>query len=299
MLPNLNTLRVFESVARYQNFSLAAEELHLTQSAVAQRIRQLESDLDIVLFIRQARGLELTEAGLKYQHSIKTALAIINEATRAITQTPQHLVVSVPPSLGAKWLLPRMNEINDTFPHIELRIIASEKKTHFGTDGADFVIRFSQPPFDSTLHSECLSKINLCALASPTYINKNKKIERLADFAEHRLIEDAHENWGKLSKHIALPNASKVLRFEQTSLAIDAALAGQGICISPHMLVEQHLTNGELVLLRRIELSKEQGYFLLYPKNRNFVNDKHLVLKWLKVEMKKMEEKWIDWTRDS
>lgn len=288
MLPNLNTLRIFESVARHQNFRLASEELYLTQSAVAQRIRQLESDLDTKLFTRQARGLELTELGLNYQHSIRAALTIIDEATRAIAITPQQLVVSVPPSLGARWLLPRMNEINDAFPDIELRIIASEKKIHFGTDGADFVFRFSSPPFDSSLRAECLSKINLCAVTSPSYIDNNKKIQRLSDFAKYRLIEDAHENWSKLTKQTGLQNTRKVLRFEQTSLAIDAALAGQGICISPYILVEKHLANGELILLRKIKLSEDEGYFLLYPKNRDFNQNKRLVIEWLKLEMKKM-----------
>ena len=290
MLPNLNALRIFESVARHQNFRLAAEELALTQSAVAQRIRQLEADLDTKLFTRQARGLELTEAGLNYQHSIRAALTIIDEATRAMTITPQQLVVSVPPSLGARWLLPRMNEINDRFPDIKLRIIASEKKIHFGTDGADFVIRFSRPPFESNLHAERLSRINLCAVTSPSYIDKNKKIQRLSDFANHRLIEDAHENWSKLTKQADLPNARKVLRFEQTSLAIDAALAGQGICISPHILVENQLANGELILLRKMELSEDDGYFLLYPNNRDFTHNKRQVIEWLKLEMQKGDD---------
>ena len=90
-LPSLNALRMFEVVARHLNFRLAAEELGLTQAAVAQQIRGLEASLEIRLFERLPRGLGLTDAGRAYSASIRSALAMIDEATRLLRlRTPRH-----------------------------------------------------------------------------------------------------------------------------------------------------------------------------------------------------------------
>ncbi|WP_420390761.1 LysR substrate-binding domain-containing protein [Marinobacter sp.] len=285
MLPGLNALRVFESVARHQNFRLAAEELHLTQSAVAQRVRRLESDLGTILFTRQPRGLLLTAQGQTYHQSVQAGLAVIDEATRALTAKTQHLVMSVPPSFGSKWLLPRMDEIREAFPDIELRITVSEALAGFGADGVDFVIRFSSPPFDKGLHVECMAAAELCAVASPSYAAANPVVRGLSDLSRHRLIDDAHRNWEKLIRHANLGVADKVLRFEQTSLAIDAALAGQGLCIAPRILVEAHIANDELRVLHEIEKPDDEGYFLLYPEGRDFDPGKWAIIDWLKGKM--------------
>lgn len=288
MLPNLNALRIFESVARHQNFRLAAEELHLTQSAVAQRVRRLESDLGVILFSRQPRGLQLTAQGQTYHQSVRTALGIIDESTRTLMARTQHLVISVPPSFGSKWLLPRMDAIREACPEIELRITASETRASFGPDGADFVVRFSSPPFEKGLHAECLAAVELCAVASPSYAMANSVVQTLTDLPSHRLIDDAHRNWEKLIRHANLDDADKVLRFEQTSLAIDAALAGQGVCIAPRILVEAHLARNELQLLHEIEFPDDEGYYLLYPEGRDFGPRKRAMIEWLRRQMARL-----------
>ena len=107
-LPSLNALRVFEVVARHLNFRLAAEELGVTQAAVAQQVRGLEASLDLRLFDRMPRGLALTDAGLGYSGSIRSALAMIDEATRLLRPQSAHLTVSVTPTFASKWLIPRL-----------------------------------------------------------------------------------------------------------------------------------------------------------------------------------------------
>lgn len=99
-LPSLNALRVFEVVARHLNFRLAAEELGVTQAAVAQQVRGLEASLGLRLFERLPRGLALTDAGLGYSASIRNALAMIDEATRLLRPQAAHLTVSVTPTFS-------------------------------------------------------------------------------------------------------------------------------------------------------------------------------------------------------
>ncbi|WP_156356139.1 LysR family transcriptional regulator, partial [Pseudomonas sp. GTC 16482] len=115
-LPSLNALRVFEVVARHLNFRLAAEELGVTQAAVAQQIRGLEASLNLRLFERLPRGLALTDAGLGYSGSIRNALAMIDEATRLLRPQASHLTVSVTPTFASKWLIPRLGSFAHSHP---------------------------------------------------------------------------------------------------------------------------------------------------------------------------------------
>ena len=100
-LPSLNALRMFEVVARHLNFRLAAEELGVTQAAVAQQIRGLEASLNCRLFERLPRGLALTDAGQAYSRSVRSAFVMIEEATRLLKPDPSHLTVSVTPTFAS------------------------------------------------------------------------------------------------------------------------------------------------------------------------------------------------------
>ena len=116
----------------------------------------------------------------------------------------------------------------------------------------------------------------------------NSVVQTLTDLPSHRLIDDAHRNWEKLIRHANLDDADKVLRFEQTSLAIDAALAGQGVCIAPRILVEAHLARNELQLLHEIEFPDDEGYYLLYPEGRDFGPRKRAMIEWLRRQMARL-----------
>ena len=100
--PSLNALRMFDAAARHLNFTLAAEELHLTQGAVAQQVRRLESELGFKLFERRARGLAFTEVGRRYHAPVRRALAIIDDATRKLRPESTRVTLSVTPSFASK-----------------------------------------------------------------------------------------------------------------------------------------------------------------------------------------------------
>src|SRR6476660_2452633 len=107
-LPPLNALRAFEVAARHLNFRLAAEELGVTQGAVAQQVRGLETVLGLKLFERHARSLALTEAGRSYVGNICRAFELISDATDALKPEPRHVTISVTPSFASHWLIPRL-----------------------------------------------------------------------------------------------------------------------------------------------------------------------------------------------
>jgi len=163
-LPSLNALRVFEVVARHLNFRRAAEELGVTQGAVAQQIRGLEADLEIRLFERLARSLALTDAGRGYQASIRRAFELIAEATRALRPEPLHLTISVTPTFASKWLIPRLHDFTGAYPQIDLRVLATERLSSFHNDAVDLAVRYGQPPFGPGLETRLLFEQRIVAV---------------------------------------------------------------------------------------------------------------------------------------
>ncbi|MEM1045662.1 MAG: LysR substrate-binding domain-containing protein [Pseudomonadota bacterium] len=265
-LPNLNALRMFDAAARHLNFRRAADELNLTQGAVAQQVRQLEADLAVRLFRRHARGLTLTPPGEDFAGEVGRALALIESATLKIQARKSDLVVSVTPSFAAKWLVPRLHRFAERFPEINLQTIASERRADFRRDGVDVAIRQGRPPFDSDLEVRLLTRLNLCAVCSQDYPDARMPVRRFCDFADQMLIEDSHAHWRSLFAAAGPVPAYRSMRFNQIALAIDAAANGQGVALAPHILVDADLAAGRLRTLWRDDRPDQDGYYILYPK---------------------------------
>lgn len=287
-LPSLNALRIFEVVARHLNFRLAAEELGVTQAAVAQQIRGLEASLDIRLFERLPRGLGLTDAGLAYSGSIRSALAMIDEATRLLRPEPSHLTVSVTPTFASKWLIPKLGTFAENHPDIDLRVLATDRLSHFHTDGVDIAVRYGQPAFGAGLNTELLMEQRIVAVASPRLFEGKglpASFEKLQDFL---MLHDAHNFWpefmaGLFPNH-AQPTA-KNMRFNQTSLAIEAAISGQGIALASHAFVKDDIAAGRLVKVFDQQLLLDKAFYLVWPRKARQSPALLVVKDWLKQQV--------------
>lgn len=248
--PPLNALRAFEASARHLNFRLAAEELGVTQGAVAQHVRGLEADLGIKLFERLARSLALTATGRGYAAQLRRAFELITEATATLRPEPQRLTISVTPTFASKWLIPRLPSFTEANPDIELRILATEGLSNFQNDGVDIAVRQGQPPFGSGLVAELLFEQEVIAVCSPSLAEGTSRQLRPADLDRLTLLSDAHDLWPEFIERALgrdRPHASKQVRFNQTLLAIDAAAAGQGIAVASRFLVEDDIRARRLV----------------------------------------------------
>ncbi|WP_136475784.1 LysR substrate-binding domain-containing protein [Pseudomonas sp. DG56-2] len=287
-LPSLNALRVFEVVARHLNFRLAAEELGVTQAAVAQQVRGLEASLDLRLFDRMPRGLALTDAGLGYSGSIRSALAMIDEATRLLRPQSAHLTVSVTPTFASKWLIPRLGSFALSYPDIDLRVLATDRLSHFSTDGVDIAVRYGKSEFGAGLNSELLMEQRIVAVASPTLFDgivATVSFEQLQDFI---MLHDAHNFWpqflAELFPQHAQPTA-KNLRFNQTSLAIEAAISGQGIALASMAFVHDDIVAGRLVQVFAQQLTVEKSFYLVWPRKMKQPESLSIVKDWLKAQV--------------
>ncbi|MGF7006762.1 DNA-binding transcriptional LysR family regulator [Aminobacter sp. BE322] len=141
----LTALRSFEAAGRHLSFSRAAEELFVTQAAVSRQIRELEAFLNQPLFIRHHRRVELTDAGHKLLRQLVKSFDDIDQRLGELITRPEQAVVTVSaePSLGASWLVPRLNRFRDLRPGIDVSLDVDPRLVEFRSGQAELALRFS------------------------------------------------------------------------------------------------------------------------------------------------------------
>lgn len=267
--PPLNSLKAFEASGRHLNFRLAAEELGVTQGAVAQQVRALENLLNIRLFDRHARGLALTDEGRRYLSPVRRAFDMIAEATENLLPGEAVVTISATPSFATRWLVPRLGEFSRQFPDIRIRLDASNALANFQTDGVDIAIRQGQPPFGPGLVATLLFDADLIVVCHPDLAIGPNAIAAPADLKHHVLLEDTHGKWPLFLEATLgdLPVSDmKTMNFSQTSLAIDAAIAGQGVALTNRVLVEEDLSKVRLCQPFEYSLPTDEGYYVVAPR---------------------------------
>jgi LysR family glycine cleavage system transcriptional activator len=272
-LPPLNALRAFEAASRHLNFRLAAEELGVTQGAVAQQVRGLEAVLGLKLFDRRARTIALTEPGRSYVSNISRAFELISDATDALKPESRHLTISVTPTFASRWLIPRLPEFTETHPDIDLRILATDRLSNFQTDAVDLAVRYGRPPFGPGLVADLLFEQVLVAVASPLLIEKLGPPDELANLGNYVLLHDAHDFWPQFldaAFRAGSVASGKNIRFSQTSLAIEAAVAGQGLALANLFFVKDDLESRRLVQPFKIEMRIGADFYLVSPRKSRY-----------------------------
>jgi LysR family transcriptional regulator, glycine cleavage system transcriptional activator len=283
-LPSLNGLRAFEAVTRHLNFRLAAQELGVTQGAVAQQIRALEAELGMKLFERRPRTLVPTEAGHSYAPNIRRAFEMMQEATEALRPQGKQITISVTPTFASKWLIPRLPDLTDAHPDIDLRIVATDRIADFQTDGVDLAVRLGRPPFGADLNADLLFRQVVVAVGSPLLIEKLGRPEESDNLSRYPLLHDAHNLWPRFLESIGSAGASlekKNIRFNQTALAIDAAIAGQGLALASSLFVQDNLTSGRLIRLFGEGLRLGLDFYVVAPCRPRHAQSVKKVTEWL------------------
>ncbi|MBR7887330.1 LysR family transcriptional regulator [Marinomonas sp. A79] len=263
-LPALNALRAFEVSGRRLSFRSAAEELGVTQGAVAQQVRALEDTLGFLLFERLARGLALTPKGKTYLQDMTKAFDIMAEATDAVMARSDIVTISVTPTFAAKLLIPRLGDLQAQFPQIELRTVATEAVSQFDADQIDIAVRLTKSSFPSNLQAAKLFPQELVAVASPLILKEVALPLTLDELRHKPLLHDAHNHWPMVLQSKEAPVGA---RFNQTALAIDAAVAGQGVVLACRAFVAKDIELGRLVDVLGRSYVIEPDYFLVRKRS--------------------------------
>jgi len=283
-LPSLNALRAFDSAARSLSFTLAAQELGVTLSAVAQQIRALESELGMKLFIRHGRALELTDVGRAYASSVERAFSLLVTATRALRPEPLRLAISVTPTFAGKWLIPRLNDFNRRHPNIDLHIVATERLSTFKSDNVDLAVRYGRPPFGPGLNVEMLFEEVLIAVASEKLADLQSLAKGSKTLEHYPLLHDSHNLWPLFfDERLNLRPVAmgRKTHFNQTSLAIDAAVAGQGIALAHLPFIAHDLADGRLLQVDPREWRTGSGFYVVWPRRVRHTESVAVVRDWL------------------
>ncbi|MBY0363206.1 MAG: LysR family transcriptional regulator [Phreatobacter sp.] len=259
-LPPLNALRAFEVAGRRLNFRAASEELGVTQGAVAQQVRLLEDHVGTALFQRLPRGVALTPQGAAFLADVTRAFDTLGDATTQLLARPDAVTISVTPTFATKLLIPQLPVLNSALPGVELRTIATEAVSDFDRDQVDIAVRLTRPPFPGSVEAHLLFRQELVAVASPHLIGNAVLPLSTEQLGDRPLLHDAHNHWPKFFGTTGkLPGAV----FNQTTHALDAAMAGQGVAIACRAFVQSDLDAGRLVQVCPAGFEARADYYLV------------------------------------
>lgn len=272
LLPPIANLLAFEAVARCHSVSRAAEELHLTQSAVSRQIHQLETQLGVPLFHRVRQRVLLSDAGRAYVADVRQLLNQLSDATQRTMVQPDHgsLNLAVLPTLGTRWLIPRLGDFMARQPHVTLHVTARTQPFEFAQEPFDAALHFGAP-FWADAVCEYLMGEEVIAVCSPAYQARHG-IRAVADLSGAVLLHLASrpQRWTAwLGQHGAsTANALRGPRFEQAAMVAQAATSGLGAALLPRLLIEREMDSGELIQLFPHGLASTDAYYFVYPQHQ-------------------------------
>ena len=232
-LPPLETLRVFEVACRHGSYSEAARELHVTHSAVSQRIRQLEEELSVTLFERQGNRMVPTSSGLRLQAGVKGAFSELSAALGSIEtgRTNAELTVSLLPVMAARWLVPRLSRFQARFSHINLHVKTGQSLANFKSDGVDIAIRFGTGDWKGLRAIKLLDE-EFFPVCSPS-LNDGRLPKDPASMLSQPLLIDRNLSWHAWFKSAGLKLNRYIVgtSFTDANSLMEAAVTGQGIAL--------------------------------------------------------------------
>lgn len=252
-MPNFSLLRAFEAAARLESFTLAADELHLTQSAISHQVRGLEDFFGRPLFIRRNRRVELTLEGKRLLESLSRVFDTIQAACNEVALAPQAEVLAVhsAPSFAAKWLGPRLPEFTHSHPDITIRLTSGAEPLDLTREREiDVAISYRAVMERAGMLSVALGTERIVPLCSPELIKDDLPIHQILSslvLIDSQLSSVTWPKWFALN-NLVLPERPRP-SFDRAALAISAAVDGTGVAMESIRLAEREISRGELVEL--------------------------------------------------
>ncbi|MCF1440990.1 transcriptional regulator GcvA [Ralstonia nicotianae] len=267
-LPPLNALRVFEVAGRHLSFSRAADELCVTNAAVSHQIKQLEDHLGLKLFRRRNNQLTLTDAGDNYLPRVRDALRALEQATDLLMGTGDApLRVAVPPTFGAKWLVPRLYRFFNQHPQVRVEVSTADVQDHGQFDLCIDDRQVSVPG----LRVEWFTATDFFPVCSAAL---QPAIRLPQDLATQTLLHERggrhlahHPTWQQWLDEVGVRqiDAARGPAFSEALMAMQAAIDGQGVALGQGLLVEYDIAAGRLVRPLATEASLRLSYYLIHP----------------------------------
>ncbi|HEY1560146.1 MAG TPA: transcriptional regulator GcvA [Caulobacteraceae bacterium] len=292
-LPPLNALRAFESAARHLNFSRAADELSVTPGAVSQQIQNLEDYIGAALFKRTPRGLLLTDAAQTALPALREAFDRLAEAASLLTAAVdgRRLTLTAPPSFAAKWLVPRLGRFEQAHPQVDVWLSADMEVVDLAGGDIDLAVRYGAGAYPG-LETQRLMQETVIPVMSAE-LNAATPLHEPKDLAGHVLLHDGSPDadescpdWQMwlAARGIKGVDGTRGPRFNQSSLVIEAALAGRGVALAKRALAQDDLDAGRLTAPMAISTSVDFAYYVVHPKAKARLPQVKAFVAWILAE---------------
>lgn len=274
-LPPLASLRAFEAAGRHLSISRAAEELHVTPTAVSHQVRALEEHLGVKLLRRVGNALSLTDAGRTCLPGLQAGFVELSGAVESLLERDLRgsIVLSVAPIFAAKWLIPRLGRFRALHPGIDARIAVTTTVADLEQDGVDAAIRGGHGTYPG-LAAHRLFGESLVPMCSPSLARGPHPLETPEDLRHHVLLHFEwpafQTGWDAWLETMGIDgvDAAAGPRFTQADHAIQAAIAGSGVVLGFRAVAQDDLDAGLLVVPFDRPLRLEIAYYLVYPETQ-------------------------------
>ena len=290
-LPSLDFLRGFEAAGRRLSFTLAAEELFVTQSALSRQIKALEDALGVALFERRHRALALTPIGSAFHRDVTEGLETLAagaERARGGTRAP-GLTLSTTVSFASLWIIPRLATFRARHPDVEVYVSADDRLVDLARGDVDVVVRYL-PDAAVPQHAVRLFGERMTPVASPSVANGASPLRSPADLTHHVLLHlddpDGRTPWLDWRSWLASNGQPGLkpagsLRFRIYDQVVQAAVGGQGVALGRLPMIAEHLRDGRLVAPFARKYDSARGYFALAAPRVAEREDVAAFLRWL------------------
>ncbi|MEE1926072.1 LysR family transcriptional regulator [Pseudomonas sp. 148P] len=286
LVPSMAALQCFEAAARHLSFTRAAEELHLTQSAVSKQVAQLEEMLRHHLFLRIRRRLQLTPAGALYLAEVNKILTQVDMSSRYIMsygEQTEVLKVATQPSFGVRWLIPHLKGFGKRHPNIHLDIRNEMEPFSLLQAKADVVFFYGQGTWPGATCIELFGEevVPVCApeLLPNGGLNDASELSGLVLLQSTTRPEAWHE-WF-LEQGLHSPNSYHGPRFDTFHMCLSAAQAGCGVALVPSYLAEADLAEGKLVVPWSHRMRSNGAHFLAFSEHAAEVPKVRCLVDWI------------------
>lgn len=290
-LPPLNALRAFEATARLNSVSQAAEQLHVTHGAVSRQLKVLEEHLGVALFVKEGRGLKLTDAGVRLRDASGDAFdrlrAVCAELSQSIEDAP--FVLGCSGSLLARWFIPRLGRLNADLPDLRLHLSAGEGDLDPRRPGLDALLVFAEPPWPADMQVFELASERIGPVLSP-HFSRYAQLQQASveELLNETLLQTTSrpQAWPSWAQQNGIdPKALQYGQgFEHLYYLLEAAVAGLGVAIAPEPLVTDDLRAGRLVA--PWGFSETRAQLALWVPKRAADGRAQSLANWLKNELK-------------
>ena len=269
---SLRGLSAFCVAARHESFRLAAEDLHITASAVSHQIKNLEEALGEQLFERGSRELKLSSRGELLYREVNPLIEQLHAvlADYGTSMARQSIRISVQPFFASEHFIPRLHEFTDAHPDIDIKVGTSDESAERHPAEADLSIRlFRTPPPD--MQADLLFPLRMVPAGSPEFKRKlslkDGRIQGEFPIIVHETYPIAWKQWAELSGRVLPPN-SKVTRLDSMIAVVRAAQRGIGAALVPVPVGNLWFEEGSIVRLFDEELVANVSYYLVCPEDR-------------------------------